>query len=107
MGYGFCCSKRKDEDTVFYTSCMYAYESVFKECFGREVTSFNGRVTNAKALEFRQGVDNLANDPQRYNSDSQQMMGYIDNCSYTKLVQDLYTICDMIDRKEIKYLSIM
>lgn len=106
MGYGFCCSKRKDTDSIFYSSCMYAYQEIFKECFGREISKFSGKVTNVKSAEFRSGVDKFANNPKLYNVDYKQMRGYIDNCKYEDLVKDLYTICDMMDSKEIGYLNI-
>jgi hypothetical protein len=85
---------------------MYSYQPVFRECFGKEITSFSGRVTKAKASEFRAGVDRMASNKSRYNCDAQQMMGYIDNCTFDNLVKDLYRVCDLMDRREIGYLNI-
>ena len=60
MGYGFIGKHRKtDEESIFYEECMYAYQPVFKECFGREIAEFSGRVTKNKKiiLDIPEGID--------------------------------------------------
>ena len=39
MGYGFIGKHRKtDEESIFYEECMYAYQPVFRECFGTDIS---------------------------------------------------------------------
>ena len=51
MGYGFSGKHRKtDKKCIFYEECMYAYQPVFRECFGREISELSGRVTKKQVL---------------------------------------------------------
>lgn len=107
MGYGFSGRHRKtDEKCMFYTSCMYSYQPIFRECFGKEITEFDGRVTKQKILEFEIGLENLKNHPERLKQDNQQMRGYIDNITFDKLILDLYELLGLMKNKEVGYLSI-
>ena len=107
MGYGFIGSHRKtDEDSVFYTSCMYSYQGIFRECFGKEITEFSGRVTKQKISEFENGLKNLKNHPESRKQDTQQMRGYIDNITFDELISDLYRLLELMKNKEVGYLSI-
>lgn len=107
MGYGFMGMHRKtDENSVFYTSCMYSYQPIFRECFGKEITEFSGRVTKQKISDFEIGLDNLKNHPESRKQDNRQMIGYIDNISFEELISDLYNLLDLMKNKEVGYLSI-
>lgn len=107
MGYGFIGMHRKtDEETVFYTSCMYSYQGLFRECFGKEITEFNGRVTKQKISEFEIGLENLKNRPESRKQDFKQMRGYIDNTTFDELLSDLYKLLELMKNKEVGYLSI-
>ncbi len=107
MGYGFIGQHRKaDEDSVFYTSCMYSYQPIFRECFGKEITEFKGRVTKQKILEFEKGLKNLKNHPEGQKQDTQQMRGYIDNITFDKLISNLYALLEKMKNKEVGYLLI-
>ena len=58
MGYGFIGYHRATDDgSLFYTECIYAYEPVFKQCFGKEISKFSGRVTKKKIDEFKIGLE--------------------------------------------------
>lgn len=107
MGYGFMGMHRKtDEHSVFYTSCMYQYQPIFRECFGKEITEFSGRVTKQKISEFESGLENLKKHPESRKQDNRQMRGYIDNISFDELISDLYKLLDLMKNKEVGYLSI-
>lgn len=107
MGYGFIGMHRKtDEKDVFYTSCMYSYQGLFRECFGREITEFSGRVTKAKIAEFEQGIRKLERHPDSHKQDMRQMRGYIDNTTFDELIIDLNKLLDLMKNKEVCYLSI-
>lgn len=107
MGYGFIGMHRKtDEDDVFYASCMYSYQPIFRECFGKEITEFSGRVTKQKISEFENGLENLKNHPESRKQDAQQMRGYIDNITFDELISDLYRLLELMKNKEVGYLSI-
>jgi len=107
MGYGFMGMHRKtDEHSVFYTSCMYSYQPIFRECFGKEITEFSGRVTKQKILEFEIGLENLKNHLEGFKQDNQQMRGYMDNITFDKLILDLYELLGLMKNKEVGYLDI-
>lgn len=107
MGYGFLGYHRKTDDkSVFYTSCMYSYQPVFKECFGKEVTEFRGRVTKQKITDFELGVDKLESNAEKFNQDHKQMRGYIDNITFDELISDFRKMIELMKNKEIGYLSI-
>lgn len=107
MGYGFIGKHRKtDVDSVFYTSCMYQYQPIFRECFGKEITEFSGRITKHKISEFEIGLENLKKHPESYNQDNRQMIGYVDNITFDKLILDLYKLLDLMKTKKVRYLSI-
>ena len=107
MGYGFIGMHRKtDENSVFYTSCMYSYQPIFRECFGKEITEFSGRVTKQKILEFENGLKALNNHPESRKQDAEQMRGYIDNITFDELILNLYKLLDLMKNKKVAYLSI-
>lgn len=107
MGYGFLGKHRKvDADTVFYTSCMYQYQPIFRECFGKEITEFSGRVTKKKILDFEIGLNNLKKHPEGRNQDNRQMVGYVDNIKFDDLITDLYKLLKLMKNKKVGYLSI-
>lgn len=107
MGYGFIgMHKATNNETVFYTSCMYSYQGIFRECFGKEITEFNGRVTKQKISEFENCLENLKNHPEGREQDFQQMRGYIDNITFDELISDLYKLLELMKNKEVGYLSI-
>lgn len=106
MGYGFIGRHRKNEETIFYTSCMYQYQQIFKECFGKEITEFSGRVTKQKISDFENGLENLKKNPKGQELDGCQMIGYVDNISFDKLIYDLYELLDLMKNKKVGYLSI-
>lgn len=106
MGYDFFGKRRKtDKDYIFTTECMYAYQDVFKECFGKEITDFNGRVTKKKIEEFRIGLDKFKSNPSN-NKDDRQARGYVSNITYEQLCQKLSELLELMENKTIGYLSI-
>lgn len=107
MGYGFIGYHRKtDEKSIFYTSCMYAYQPIFRECFGKEITEFSGRVTKAKIEEFENGVIKLEGHPENREYDKKQMRGYIDNITFDELISDFHKLIELMKDKKVCYLSI-
>lgn len=107
MGYGFLGYHHKtDNESIFYTSCMYSYQSVFRECFGKEITEFRGKVTKQKIADFEFGVDKLESNSEKFNQDRQQMRGYIDNITFDGLISDFRKMIELMKNKEIRYLSI-
>ncbi|WP_036653765.1 hypothetical protein [Paenibacillus pini] len=103
MGLSDKNSKRM-KNHIFYTSCMYAYQPIFRECFGKEITKFEGRVTMREIEEFRNGISKFAD--KKYSLDHKRMAGYIDNISHDQLVNDLNKLCDLMESKEVRYLFI-
>ena len=107
MGYDFYGKHRKtDDEYIFTTECMYAYQPIFKECFSKDIKEFNGRVTKRKVEEFKLGVDKLSENPDRYNLNHKQMMGYLGNKDYAKLVEELYELYSLMKSKDVGYLEI-
>lgn len=106
MGYGFIGKHRKtDEESIFYEECMYAYQSVFRECFGKEITEFSGRVTKKKIEEFRIGLERFKSNPNN-NRDYRQSIGYLSNITYDKLCDKLSELLELMENKQIGYLII-
>lgn len=106
MGYDFYGYHRKtDEQYIFTTECMYAYQPIFLKCFGKQITDFNGRVTKVKIKEFEEGLDKFINNPQ-YNKDHRQFPGYISNITYEELCKKLQELLRLMKNKEVGYLSI-
>ena len=107
MGYGFIGKHAKtDKDSVFYTSCMYSYQPIFKECFGKDVSECSGRVTKQKILKFEEGLGRLKNHPKAHEQDSKMMRGYIDNISFDDLIVNLSKLLELMKDRKVKYLSI-
>jgi hypothetical protein len=48
----------------------------------------------------------LKANPEKYNLNQQQFLGYLANCSYDKLVSELERLCEMLINKQVTYLSI-
>ncbi len=106
MGYDFFGYHRKtDEDWIFTTECMYAYQPIFRECFGKEITEFNGRVTKTKIEDFENGLEKFINNP-NYNRDYRMCPGYLSNITYEHLCEKLQELLQLMKNKEIGYLSI-
>lgn len=106
MGYGFIGKHRKtDEESIFYEECMYAYQPVFIECFGREITEFSGRVTKKKIKEFRIGLEKFKSNPNN-NRDYRQSIGYLSNITYDKLCDRLSELLELMKNKQVGYLII-
>ena len=106
MGYGFSGKHRKtDEKCIFYEECMYAYQPVFKECFGREISEFSGRVTKKKIEEFRVGLERFKSNPNN-NRDYRQFPGDLSNTTYNKLCDDLSELLRLMENKQVGYLTI-
>jgi len=106
MGYGFSGKHRKtDEECIFYEECMYAYQPVFRECFGREISEFSGRVTKKKIEEFRVGLERFKSNPNN-NRDYRQFPGNLSNTTYNKLCDDLSELLKLMENKEVGYLII-
>ena len=107
MGYDFLGYHRKtDEEWVFTTECMYAYQPVFKECFGKDITEFNGRVTRKKIEEFKIGLDKFKSNKD-YNRDYRQSVGYIANITYENLCIKLSELLELMENKKVCYLIII
>lgn len=106
MGYDFIGKHRKtDEESIFYECCMYAYEPVFKQCFGREISEFSGRVTKKKIKEFRIGLEKFKSNPNN-NKDYRQSIGYLSNITYDKLCDRLSELLELMKNKQVGYLII-
>lgn len=106
MGYDFLGSHRKtDEKSIFWTHCMYAYEPVFKQCFGKEISLFSGRITKDKIKDFKKGLDIFKSNPNN-NRDCAQFPNDISNITYTQLCEDLSKLLELMENKEVCYLSI-
>lgn len=106
MGYGFIGKHRKtDEESIFYEECMYAYQPVFRECFGKEISEFSGRVTKKKIEEFKIGLDKFKADESN-NRDYRQSVGYLSNITYKKLCDRLSELLELMENKQVCYLSI-
>ena len=106
MGYGFVGKHRKtDEESIFYEECMYAYQPVFKECFGREIAEFSGRVTKKKIEEFKIGLKKFKSD-RNNNRDYRQSIGYLSNITYDKLCDRLSELLELMESKQVGYLII-
>ena len=106
MGYGFIGKHRKtDEKSIFYEECMYAYQPVFKWCFGKEITEFSGRVTKKKIEEFKTGLDKFKADKSN-NRDYRQCVGYLSNITYDKLCSRLSELLELMKSKKVGYLII-
>lgn len=108
MGYDIIGYHRKtDDESIFHIGCMYAYEPIFKECFGKNITTFNGRVTKAKIIEFEKGVEEFIKNPNHhYNLDNRRFIGYLSNNTYANLCNDFQKLLHLMKCKEIGYLSI-
>lgn len=107
MGYWFFGYEEKEsEENVFYGSCMYAYQPIFRECFGREITDFSGDVTEETVTNFEYGIKRLEQEPQKYNLDSRQMMGYLDNITFEELIKKLKELLNLMKCGKVHYLSI-
>lgn len=106
MGYGFIGYHRAiDDKSLFYTECMYAYEPVFKQCFGKEISKFSGRVTKKKIEEFKIGLEKFKSN-QNNNRDYEQFPGYLSNITYEKLCEELSELLRLMENKEVCYLRI-
>ena len=106
MGYGFSGRHRATDDKcVFYTECMYAYEPVFKECFGKEISKFSGRVSKKKIEEFKVGLEKFKSN-QANNRDYRQFAGDLSNITYEKLCEELSELLRLMESKEVCYLNI-
>lgn len=106
MGYDFFGYHRKtDEKWLFTTECMYAYQPVFRECFGKDIKEFNGRVTKAKIAEFEIGLKKFVNNDS-YNRDDRQMRGYVSNITYDELCKKLQELLELMKEKKVCYLEI-
>ncbi len=106
MGYGFIGQHRKtDDESIFYEECMYAYEPVFKECFGKEISDFSGRVTKKKIKEFEIGLEKFKSRKDN-NRDYKQIPGYLSNITYDKLCNRLSELLELMKSKEVCYLII-
>lgn len=106
MGYGFIGYHRKtDDESIFYEECMYAYQSVFRECFGKEITEFSGRVTKKKIEEFEVGLEKFKSNKNN-NRDNKQFAGYLSNITYDKLCDKLSELLELMKDKKVCYLSI-
>lgn len=106
MGYSFSGRYRAtDDECIFYTECMYAYEPVFKQCFGKDISKFSGRVTKKSIEEFKIGLDKFKSN-QNHNRDFSQFVGDISNITYEKLCKDLTELLKLMENKEICYLHI-
>lgn len=107
MGYGFIGYEEKEsEESLFYTSCMYAYQPIFRECFGKEITDFCGEVTDETIRCFELGIKRLKQEPQKYNLDSRQMIGYIDNITFDVLIKNFEELIGLMKRNKVRYLYI-
>lgn len=106
MGYSFVgYQSETDNSSVFYEECMYAYQSVFRKCFGREITEFEGVVTQEKITEFKMGLERFKADKEN-NRDGEQFVGYISNITYDKLCSRLSELLKLMENQEVCYLSI-
>lgn len=106
MGYDFMGYHRKtDEEWVFTTECMYAYQPVFKECFGKDITEFSGRVTKKKIEEFKIGLEKFKSNPNN-NRDYRQSVGYVANITYENLCNKLSELLKLMENKTVCYLHI-
>lgn len=106
MGYGFIGKHRATDDKcIFYEECMYAYEPVFRECFGNEITEFSGRVTKKKIEEFRVGLERFKSNPNN-NRDYSQTIGYLSNITYNNLCDRLSELLKLMEDKQVCYLNI-
>lgn len=106
MGYGFIGYHRKtDDECIFYEECMYAYQPVFRECFGKEITEFCGRVTKKNIEEFEVGLEKFKSNKFN-NRDSEQCVGYVSNITYDKLCDRLTELLELMKDKQVCYLSI-
>lgn len=107
MGYGFIGYEEKEsEESLFYTSCMYAYQPIFRECFGREITDFNGEVTEETVRCFELGVKRLRQEPLKHNLNHRQMIGYTDNITFDELIRNLEELLELMKCGKVHYLSI-
>jgi hypothetical protein len=107
MGYGFIGKHRKtDEESIFYEECMYAYQPVFRKCFGKEITEFSGRITKKKIEEFKIGLERFKSNPNN-NRDYRQSIGYLSNITYDKLCERLSELLELMEDKKVCYLIIM
>ena len=105
MGYGFSGRHRKHGKTIFYEECMYAYQPVFRKCFGKEITEFSGRVTKKKIEEFEIGLERFKSNKNN-NRDYAQIRGYVSNITYNKLCDSLFELLELMKDKKVCYLSI-
>jgi hypothetical protein len=107
MGYDIYGYHRKtDNDYRMTIQCQYAYQPVFKDCFGKDIKEFNGRVTKAKLSEFETGVMKFINTPERFNLDNQMYQGNLANNKYSSLCRELLELVDVMKIKEVRYLNI-
>ena len=108
MGYSFIGQHRKtDDESIFYEECMYSYQPVFRECFGKEITEFSGRVTKKKTEEFKIGLDKFKSN-KSYNKDCIRSMGYgyLSTITYDKLCDRLSELLELMESKQVGYLHI-
>ena len=105
IGYGFIGSSTPNGETIFYEECMYAYQPVFKECFGKDISEFSGNVTQKTIEEFERGLQKFKLN--RCNSkDHKQIPGYLSNITYDKLCDRLLELLTLMKEKEVCYLII-
>lgn len=106
MGYSFIGKHRStDDECIFYTECMYEYEPVFKQCFGKEISKFSGRVSKMKIEEFKIGLERFKSN-QNNNRDYAQFPGYLSNITYEKLCGELSELLRLMENKQVCYLRI-
>lgn len=106
MGYSFIGYHRAtDDESLFYAECMYAYQPVFKQCFGKEISKFSGRVTKKKIEEFKIGLENFKLNKNN-NQDYRQFPGDLSNITYNKLCDRLSELLELMESKQVCYLSI-
>lgn len=106
MGYDIIGYHRKtDEEAILHEVCMYAYEPIFKSCFGKDITEFSGIVTKQKIDEFDIGLNNFKSDIKN-NLDHEQIRGYVSNITYDKLCNSLSELLELMKNKQVGYLRI-
>jgi hypothetical protein len=107
MGYSFSGRHRTtDDESIFYTECMYAYEPVFKQCFGKEISKFSGRVTIQKIKEFEIGLEKFKSNKNNLNSLIEEFPQNLSNITHDKLCEDLSELLRLMKNKKVCYLHI-
>lgn len=106
MGYNIIGLKKKDDDeSVVSIMCNYAYQPVFKKCFGKDICEFYGRVTKDKIVAFENGVNNFIYNNSSY-MEASLYAGCISNCTYENLCKELQVLVENMKNKNVKYLII-